>query len=392
MIADRAAGGSKFARYLLPAIIFQSVLIGGGYATGREIVEFGARFGSLGVWSIVAVFVGFTVMSILTYEFARVTRSYNHRPFMRRLIGPGWPVFDVLYVVMAVLSIAVLGSAAGEIGASILGLPYLVGVGLVILLVALITFFGRGLIERMKSTGTMLVYLVYVTLAIAILSTRWDNVREVFATGNTGALDSSSFMNSPTVLAALAAGVLYVGYNLVVVVAVMFSLDRLTQRKESIWGGVLTGVLSVIPFILTYLCILSFYPGEEILGAAVPWLAMVGELGTGAGVLAAFFAVVVIYTLVETSVGIIHALVGRIDDSMKEAGRGGLTGGQSAIFGGVVLLGAMLLSQVGIFNLVASGYTYMAYAFLILFALPLATIGVYKIATIGKQEARQPEE
>ena len=38
-----------FGRYVLPGIIMQSVLIGGGYATGREIVEYGAKFGAMGL-------------------------------------------------------------------------------------------------------------------------------------------------------------------------------------------------------------------------------------------------------------------------------------------------------------------------------------------------------
>ncbi|MEX0742436.1 MAG: M56 family metallopeptidase, partial [Phycisphaeraceae bacterium] len=40
---------SRFVRvYLIPGAIFQSVLVGGGYGTGREIVEFFTRFGALG--------------------------------------------------------------------------------------------------------------------------------------------------------------------------------------------------------------------------------------------------------------------------------------------------------------------------------------------------------
>ena len=32
----------NLGKYLLPGIVLQSVMIGGGYATGREIVEYGA--------------------------------------------------------------------------------------------------------------------------------------------------------------------------------------------------------------------------------------------------------------------------------------------------------------------------------------------------------------
>ena len=34
----------KYARYVLPGVLLQSVLIGGGYATGREIYSYGAKF------------------------------------------------------------------------------------------------------------------------------------------------------------------------------------------------------------------------------------------------------------------------------------------------------------------------------------------------------------
>jgi uncharacterized membrane protein YkvI len=397
MSAGRGEGGffsrlfaGRYGRYVLPAVIFQSVLIGGGYATGREIVQFGARFGALGVWNILAIFTGFTLTAILTYEFARVTRSYNYRSFMRHLIGWLWPLFDVLWVVLAVLIVAIMSAAAGEIGQQVLGIPYFAGVGLVIVVVAILNFYGKHLIEGFKSVGTTFLYLMYIVLAASILLLRWDNVQEVFATGNTAALDGSSFLNSPTIAAALAAGLLYVGYNLIVLTAVLFSLDRQTTRKETVLSGVITGVLATIPFILTYLCILGFYPGEEVLGAPVPWLAMVTQTG-GSGLLAAFFAVMVVYTLIETATGLIHALTDRVSDTLKELGRRPLTGAQSALISGAVLAGAALLSQVGIIDLVAVGYTAMAYLFLALFALPLVTVGLYRIL-VSRGEPQQRVE
>jgi len=34
--------------WILPGAVFQSVLVGGGYGTGREVVEFISRFGPMG--------------------------------------------------------------------------------------------------------------------------------------------------------------------------------------------------------------------------------------------------------------------------------------------------------------------------------------------------------
>lgn len=374
----------KYGRYLLPAVIFQSVLIGGGYATGREIVEFGGRFGALGVWSVVAIFLGFSLISVVAYEFARFTRAYNYRAYTRRLIGPAWPLFDILFVVMAVIVVAVMSSAAGEIGSDVIGIPYVVGVGVVILLVAFLNFYGRGLIERFKSVGTVLLYMLFIVLGVAVLTQRWSQVGDVFARSDT------SYVESATVWAAFSAGILYVSYNLVVMPAVLFSLDRQTRFKETVWSGILTGVLSTLPFVLTYLCIQGFYPNEDVLGAPVPWLAMIGEVGVRG--LSVLFAVLVMYTLVETATGVTHAIVDRIDDALAEAGRPHLTATQSALFTGAVLVAASIFAQVGIIALVAQGYTTMAYGFLVLFALPLLTIGLYRVIAGRRTTARsQPE-
>lgn len=362
-----------YRKYLLPAVVFQSVLIAGGYATGREIVEYAGKFGALGVWSILAIFVGFAVISAIAYEFARIFRTYNYRAFMRRLLGPFWLLFDVLFIVMAIIIIAVLGSAAGAIGESAIGLPAVAGLGIVIALVAVLNFFGRGLIEGFKSFGTIFLYAGFIVFAVVVLAKRWGHAQEVLATGQ------SSFVESATIGTAFGSGILYVGYNLAVLPAVFFTLDRQSERRETMWSGLLTGVLATVPFVLTYLCVLAFYPREDVLGAQVPWLAMLQAVGGAA--LSAAFVVVVMYTLIETVTGLSHAILDRIQDALAEAGRRPLTGMQRAVFSVIVLVAAALLSQVGIIALVAQGYTAMAYGFLIVFALPLVTYGIYKIIT-----------
>jgi len=39
---------SFFSKYLLPGFVFQSVIIGGGYGTARELVEYFLMFGPVG--------------------------------------------------------------------------------------------------------------------------------------------------------------------------------------------------------------------------------------------------------------------------------------------------------------------------------------------------------
>jgi len=218
----------RFAQYLLPGIVFQSVLIGGAYATGREIVEYGARFGPMGLWSILAIFVGFSVTSILAFEFARVAQVYDYRGYVRELIGPLWPLFDVLYLVMAIVVIAVVGAASGSVFEEILGAPYWLGVLIVIIMVGILNARGRVTIERFKTFGSLVLYGGYLVFAGVVVSKTWGNTVSAFQSGSAGLGDSTS------VRTVLFVGILYVGYNLVGIPATMFTLDRQTSRRQTV--------------------------------------------------------------------------------------------------------------------------------------------------------------
>jgi len=228
----------RFAQYLLPGIVFQSVLIGGAYATGREIVEYGARFGPMGLWSILAIFVGFSVTSILAFEFARVAQVYDYRGYVRELIGPLWPLFDVLYLVMAIVVIAVVGAASGSVFEEILGAPYWLGVLIVIIMVGILNARGRVTIERFKTFGSLVLYGGYLVFAGVVVSKTWGNTVSAFQSGSAGLGDSTS------VRTVLFVGILYVGYNLVGIPATMFTLDRQTSRRQTVVAGLICGVLS----------------------------------------------------------------------------------------------------------------------------------------------------
>lgn len=368
----------RFGSIVLPAIILQSVLIGGGYASGREVVAYGAKFGSAGLLAVLGIFIGFTGMSVAVFEFSRTFGTYDYKSYMQGIIWKGWPLFDLLFVVMATIVIAVMASAAGNIMEETVGIPYLVGIVAIILVVAVLTYFGASLIERFKTIGTAFLYVAYLLFGVLVLSQVWGDVASVFAAGNTGYVEDAS---APAVIQS---GILYVGYNLAIFPAVFFVLHRQKTRKESVVSGLLAGTMMTLPFLLTYLCLMGFYPQESVMGAEVPWLPMLRS--TAGSAVIAFYGIVIGWTLVETAVGAIHAIIDRIDADLEriDAGRfeevDGLTRMQSGLLGGGVLVAATLLSRVGIIALVAQGYTIMAYFFIALFAVPTLTVGIWRIA------------
>jgi len=346
-------------RIILPGIILQSVLVGGGFATGREIVEYGAKFGSRGWISGVFIFIGFTFMSILSFEAVRTWKAFDYKSLLKKLVGRGWFIYELIYIPLALLTIAVMASAAGEILYETFRLTVWVGVGLIILLVALLNFQGDSFIARMKTIGTFGLLTAYTYFGLTVLNDRFDQVSNVII--------SDQYPQDVSILSIAWTGILYVGYNLGVYPASFFTVRGLHSRRESIVAGIFSGVLMSIPWFLTYISILGYYPDPDVIDAPVPWLRM---LRPYPAFYVGLFGIVVGWTLVETATGVIHAFLGRLEFDLEQQNKKLLKIHRLLIAFGALGI-AMLLTKIGIIDLIAKGYSAMAYGMIAVFAIPL---------------------
>ena len=83
-MSDAPAHASWFQRYLLPGFAFKAVVIGGGYATGRELAEFFLPSGPWGgVLGMLLAMVCWSLVCSVTFLFARTTHSFEYGAFFR---------------------------------------------------------------------------------------------------------------------------------------------------------------------------------------------------------------------------------------------------------------------------------------------------------------------
>jgi uncharacterized membrane protein YkvI len=191
---------SLVKRILLPGIILQSVLIGGGYATGREIVEYGGKFGASGWISGLAIFFGFSLITTLSIEACRQWQVYDYKSLLKKLIGPGWIAYEIVYLLLAILIIAVMASAAGEILNSTLGFPRWIGVIMIILLVGFLNYKGDEVIAKLETIGTIALFAAYIVFsAFTVFSNKSAEIAATFSNWNTGYLPDAPGMGSVAV-------------------------------------------------------------------------------------------------------------------------------------------------------------------------------------------------
>ena len=382
---DRAP--TRFHTLVLPAIIAQSMIIGGGYATGREVVEYAGRFGNRGWLAVAIITVCFAVVMALSFELARLAGAYDYKTWSRNLVGPLWWLIDLLFVSMMMLVIGVMTAAIGEVLQQTVGLPKLLSLALALVCVGFLSWRGSRFIEKAKTWGSAALYLGYCAFAVLVLTAPVEGVAVEAAGAAVAQPVAVVYASAPAteggVLEVIVAAVLYVAYNVAVVPAVLFCLHRQTRRSETFSSGALAGVAMTVPFALTLACLLRS-PQASVMEAEVPWLPMIGAAADGraggAALWIAIFGLVAGWTLIETAVGSIHALLRRVESNLDDLPSrwrpvsGKLTPVQKAGTAVGVLVAAAGLSTFGIIDLVAKGYGTLAWGFIALVVVPLFVV------------------
>lgn len=101
------------------------------------------------------------------------------------------------------------------------------------------------------------------------------------------------------------------------------------------------------------------------------------------------FSIVMGWTLIETATGIIHAMLERVDKGLTDTGRNPLSRQHRGALTVIILVISVAFAKIGIIDLIAKGYNALAYAFILLYLVPLLTVGVYKIM---KKSTKKEEE
>ncbi|HPF45955.1 MAG: hypothetical protein KDF58_07500 [Alphaproteobacteria bacterium] len=354
---------SFFQRYLLPGFVYQSVIIAGGYATGREIVEFFFEPGPLG--GLLGILVAMTIWSITLaacFELARITKSYDYKTYFNQTLGRFSILFEIVYMLQIVLVISIVGAAAGELLSENYGIPSVWGTVTMMLSVGVLVFYGSSLIEKFLSIWSLLLYMAYAAFVILCISVFGDRIAENFASYPIG---DGWFKG----------GLTYSGYNLATIPAVLFCINHIKTRKEAICAGLLSGPIAMIPGIFFFVAMMGYYP--EIMDRSLPVNYLLELLDVP--VFKVIFQIILFGTFIETCTAMIHSINERIATSYhhkdKEMPR--FLRPLIAIF--ILFTAIVLATKFGIVNLISQGYGTLTWIFIILIIIPLFTIGMWKI-------------
>jgi uncharacterized membrane protein YkvI len=364
---------SVFQRLILPGFALKAVVIGGGYATGRELATFFLPSGPRGgLYGMLLSMLIWSVVCALTFIFALQTRSLDYRTFFRHLLGPLWPVFEVSFALALIVILAVYAAAAGAIGEALLGWPPFAGSLLLVAGITLIAAFGNEGVERLFKYVT---YFLYTTYALFVL----------LSLTHFGGRIVTAFDTPAATTGWATGGLMYAGYNIFGAIVILPVVRHMTGRRDALIAGLLAGPMAMLPAILFFICMVAYYP--QITAAPLPSDYLLERLNIP--VFRVIFQIMIFAAVLESATGGIHAINERVAHAYQEtSGRVLSTAARLAVTCVALVVAVFVATRFGLVALIASGYRWLAVAILTTYVLPLVTLGLWRI--LRRDDASPP--
>lgn len=289
-------------RVLTYAGAILAFLIGSGFATGQEIVQY---FASYGYWGVFGT--GLLVLVLMTYvaveffvvgnakKFDKPSRIFHY--YGGKYLGTFFDYFSILFVF---LSFTVMVAGAGAVFEEHYGITKYIGGLLLALAVGISVWFGlKSLVDVIGKIGPL---IVVVAIALGIVGI--VNNPGGISAGH-GLVDSLDLTRASSNW--FMAGLSYVGFCMLWLAAFLTALGKTARsKKEAASGGLLGAAGFSLACIIIALGLLANI--DRIAGTEIPMLVLAADIGA---VVASAISVMILAGIYTTAVPLLWTVSSR---------------------------------------------------------------------------------
>lgn len=323
------------------AATYIGTIVGAGFATGQEVLQFFTRFGTMGLFGLILTTVLFIVFGYIIMSLGRRLTAQSHLEIIRYSAGKYLgSIIDAIITFFLFGALTAMIAGTGALFEQQLNLPSLLG-SIVMGVITLITVL-TGIKGVINSISFVVPFLLFSVIGISVYSA-FSNPPDISATvissGDNGLISNW-----------LLAAFLYVSYNTILSIAVLGPLgvkarDMKAIRIGSILGGFGLGISSV----LIYLALSG--NAAEIAGLEVPMIYIARKISFAVQMIYAIILIAEVYT---TAVGSLFGFMSRISDIRKVSR-------YRTVIAIATTAAALFASRFGFSNLVKYLYPLMGY-------------------------------
>jgi len=284
------------------SMAFIGVVVGAGFASGQEAMQYFVAFGEWGLWGIALAAALMMVTGVSILQLGSYFQAVEHTAVYNKIASPvtakilDWSTLITLFSIGFVM----FAGGGSNINQQFPSIPVWVGGTVMLILVLLVGLMDVDRVTRVIGTITPFI-IVFVVLATGytILTADVD-----FASLNTWAIDNVNTSLPNWWLSALN----YTGLNVMTAVSMSIVIggNFLDNRAVGI-GGLIGGFLYLI--LLALLVFALFFEAKDVNGEDMPVLKLITGIHPVLGILMTF----VIYGMVfNTALGMFYALGKRL--------------------------------------------------------------------------------
>lgn len=327
---------------------YVAFMIGSGFATGQEIMQFYTSHGILSIGAVLIsmfffAWVGGSVMA-LGYDHANEPEGKAYQRFCGKYLGTFYEYFVPFFLFCVVV---IMISGAGATLNEYYGLNYNVGCFIMALLVFIAYVFGlNGLINVIGFIGpVIIIFTIGIGLVILAKSgSNLSNAGEIMQTVEVSKAAPNWWLS----------GILYAGYNLFGSVIFLTALGGTAKsRKEAMAGGMIGGIALMTATLVMNLALLANI--KEMSTLSIPTLSLAKSISPILGII---FSVILLCGIFSTAAPMMWTVCDRIT---KEGTN------KSKIIAAVLVVIAFICGRLPFGTLVGTIYPYTGYLGMLLF-------------------------
>lgn len=239
----------KLAAVLQVSFTYVGTVVGAGFATGQEILQFFTKYGGMASYTIWIAALLFMWLGIKVMLLAHETKAKSYEDLNKLLFGErigSWISIFMMIMLFGVTTVMLAG--AGSVFAEQLKLPYQAGLLFTLIVAFVLLIRGMDGIIAVNSivVPSMLIFCGFAVYA-SLQSPNMTNWRTL-------STDHSA-------LRIWLAPFLYAAFNLSMAQAVLVPLGaRIRDRSVLIWGGLLGGLIIGLMLLANHFVLSSFMP------------------------------------------------------------------------------------------------------------------------------------
>lgn len=328
------------------AATYIGTIVGAGFATGQEVLQFFARFGINGLYGLVLTTLLFIIFGYIIMVLGRELNASSHLEIIKysggKFIGT---IIDIIITFFLFGGLTAMIAGTGALFQQQFGISSFIGNIIMAVITALTVL--TGISGVINSISFVVPFLLFSVIGISLYS--------IFTTPPDFTVTSMVIEESGLITNWILASILYISYNTVLSIAVLGPLGVKARDKKAIWLGAILGGLGLgIGSIMIYLAL--FGNISEISKLEVPMIFVAGSI---APIVQIIYAIVLIAEVYTTAVGSLFGFTARIVNMQENPKKG-----RWIIL--ITTLTAFFASQFGFSNLVKYLYPSVGYGGLVL--------------------------